>query len=392
MFLYILMMLGILFAGLFRSKNANPIMAREDSMQMPVRRRHSYYAIFILFMLWIFLAFRGSEIGSDTKSYVDGFGMTVDWVDRHKNDFWSQLFAEDTATRYETGYIVLNRLIARFTEDHQWLLGIVATFCMYVCYRFIMDESHEIMISLFLFVSLRFYYFFMSGIRQAIAICICLIAYRFIKKRQLIPFVLLVLLAMQFHVTAVVFLVAYPISFFKFNVQNMFWMGIIGVICFLLFNSLLNVVLGWLPEYYSHYTSTERFDANKVGNILVAIIQLIFLTVSVFSKYGMERKERNVGFVSKEFDEASFMKFMLLISIVLSIVSLRATTLDRLFYYFWIFSIVCIPNMLQGIERDSDRMTLNIGTVVFTFLYNITLLYFRPEWNNITPYLFFWQE
>ena len=173
----------------------------------------------------------------------------------------------------------------------------------------------------------------------------------------------------------------------------MFWMAIVGVIAFLLFNTLLNMALGWLPEYYAGYTSSEeRFAANKVGNIMVAIIQLVFLTVSVFSKYGMEWKERNVGFVSKEFDEASFMKFMMLISIVFSIVSLRATTLDRLFYYFWIFSIVCVPNMLQEIERDSDRMTLNIGTVVFTFLYNITLLYFRPEWTNITPYVFFWQK
>lgn len=392
MTIYVLMMLGILFAGLFRDKSANPIAAHQGGVNMPIVKRRSYYAIFILFFLWIFLAFRGPEIGSDTPTYVDMFDKMRAWVESNRGNILSQLFVKDEELRYETGYMVLNRIVAIFTDEHQWLFVIVATFCLYVCYRFILDESKEIMISLFLFVSLRFYYFLMSGLRQAIAIYICVIAYKFIKNRQLILFILAVLLAMQFHVTAVVFFVAYPISYFKFNVQNIIWMSMAGVVVFLSFNKILGAVLGALPEYYEHYTSTERFEANKVGNIMVAAIQVVFLLVSVFSKYGMERDERNVGFVSREFDEASFMKFMMLISIVLSIVSLRATTLDRLFYYFWIFAIVCIPNMLQGIERDSDRMTLNIGTVVFTFIYNVTLLYFRPEWNNITPYVFFWQK
>ena len=165
MFIYILMMLGILFAGLFRDKSANPIEARGNEIGAPLRRGHSYYAIFILFFLWIFLAFRGPEIGSDTPTYVGIFDGTRDWVESNRDSFWSQLFIEDEDLRYETGYIVLNRLVAFFTDDHQWLFAIVATFCLFICYRFIMAESKEIMMSLFLFVSLRFYYFLMSGMR-----------------------------------------------------------------------------------------------------------------------------------------------------------------------------------------------------------------------------------
>lgn len=392
MILYILMMAGILIAGLFRTGQSNPIEVRQGEFGGIEIRRKSYYAIFILFMLWFFLAFRASVIGSDTPRYVETFDRIAKEVGGSRGGFWSNLFVADEGSRYETGYIVLNRIVALFTDNSQWILILVATFCMFVCYRFVVNESKEIMLSLFLFVSLRLYYFLMSGLRQAIAIYICLIAYRFIKQRKLIPFILLVILATQFHVTAIVFLIAYPISYFKFNFQNILWMGAAGVAVFVGFNSILGKVLTFLPEYYSEYQNSERFESYKTGNIIVAIIQVIFLVISIFSKYGMDHSGRKTGFVQKEFDEASFMKFMLLVSILFSLVSLRATTLDRLYYYFWIFSIICIPNMLQEIERDTDRATLTVGTVVFTFLYNIVLLYFRPDWTNITPYLFFWQE
>ena len=227
----------------------------------------------------------------------------------------------------------------------------------------------------------------MSGIRQAIAMFICVIAYRYIEKRKLVPFVVCVLLAMQFHITAVIFLLAYPLSFMKFNKFNCLLISVLGIVAFFSFDAILTKVLGYVPAYYSHYTSTERFSEGNIGNILVAVIQLLFLILSLFSTY---RSDENNNY-TKSFDEPAFMKNMMLVSILLSIVSIRATTLDRLYYYFWIFAIVYIPNVISGITtKDNQRLIVKILVVVFTMAYNMTLLYYRPEWFNITPYKFFW--
>lgn len=235
--------------------------------------------------------------------------------------------------------------------------------------------------SIFLFISLRFFYFTMSGLRQTIAIFICVIAYQYIKKRKPLLFYLYVIMAMQFHITAFVFLILYPISFIEFNIKNVFFIGSVCIIVFLCFDYFISTVLDFMPNYYSHYRGTVRFEENKLGNIIVACMQFVFLIFILFSQYNTKH--------NTSYDEASMMKFMILISFLLSLISLKATTLDRLFYYFYIYIIIYIPNVIYAMPFR-NKIFFTITVCIFSFLYNIAVLYFRPEWLNITPYSFFW--
>ncbi len=397
MALYIGIMAAILIAGMIRVrfvyKRELPVSGSGTVAQtIETEKSHETRKLFTFIFLgvfWCLCALKGHKIGSDTDSYMAIFDEAVLWADTGSKGLLGGLF--NNTTRYETGYIVLNRIIALLTDDVQWLFVVVATFSMVVLYKLIVKESRDPVLSVFLFISLRFLYFMMSGLRQGIAIFLCVIAYRFIKQRKLIPFVLLVLLASQFHMTAILFLIAYPLSYLRFNNTNVAVVTFVGVLVFLMFNQILTPVLGILPEYYSGYTESVRFAENKLGNILVAVIQAIFLCVSLFSSYRTHRKGEKNQIFTKEYSESDFMHFMMLISILFSLISLRATTLDRLYYYFWIFAVVYIPNVLREVRKSSDRVFLRLGTITGTFLYNITLLYFRPEWTEITPFKFFWQ-
>lgn len=374
--IYLDLMLGIIFTGVC-------VKTKQTSTEDLKRTRYYFFpATCIFIILWAMMAFKGENIGSDTPSYIRVFNEAVIWYRHHSNDFWSSVFVNDS--RFETGYIVFNRIVAGFTSNPQWIFILSAVFIVTVCKKFVYKKSMDIYLSIFLFISLRFFYFCMSGIRQAVAIFVCIIAYRYVEKRKFIFFFLLVLLAMQFHITAVVFLAVYPISKLRFNKKNCIFVTVIGLIVFFAFDYILNKALIYLPEYYSHYTSTVRFEEGKLGNLLVCAIQIIFLIMSVFSGYGKKEDiEKNA------FDEPALMKYMMLISILLSVVSLRATTLDRLFYYFWIFSIVYIPNVVKKIE-GREVVMIRFLIILFTILYNMTLLYYRPEWSCVTPYSFFW--
>ena len=397
MALYIGIMAAILIAGMLRVrfvyKRVAPVSGSGTVAQtIETEKSHETRKLFTFIFLgvfWCLCALKGHKIGSDTDAYIAIFDEAVIWAETGSQGFLGGLFTN--TTRYETGYIVLNRIIALLTDEVQWLFVVVAAFSMVVLYKLIVEDSRDPVLSVFLFISLRFQYFMMSGLRQGMAIFLCVIAFRFIKKRKLIPFVLLVLLASQFHMTAILFLMAYPLSYLRFKSTNVAIVTAAGVIVFLLFNQILTPILGILPEYYSGYTQSVRFAENKLGNILVAVIQTIFLIVSLFSTYRMRNREGRKQVFTKEYNEPDFMHFMILMSILLSLISLRATTLDRLYYYFWIFAVVYIPNVLREVRRIGDRVLLWLGTVIFTFLYNITLLYFRPEWTEITPFKFFWQ-
>lgn len=380
--LYIVIMASILLCGI---PVTDTLSVRKNEL---VKRT---YTIVFLTILWILLAFRGATIGSDTDTYIGIFEDATRWAGNHPYgvDYISDLF--HNTTRYETGYIVYNRLLAGIFDDVQWLFIITATFCMFVCYKLVINHSHNVALSLFLFVSLRLYYFTMSGMRQCIAIFICILAYDYVRKRKLVRFLLLVLLAMQFHTSAVIFVVVYPLSFVSFNLKTSFLISACGAVAFFAFDKILVNVLNVLPDYYEHYTSTERFEENKLGNILVAAIQISFLLISVFSRYGKQRAHYSDRLFIKEYDDESMMKFMVLISILLSIISLKATTLDRLFYYFWIFAIIYIPNVIEDMYSRNDKVFMKIAVAIATMAYNVTILYLRPEWSSVTPYMFFWQ-
>lgn len=372
---YVLLMLAAIFFG-DTNKGIKSIGLKKSNNVTPLN------CLFIA--LWCMLALKAETIGSDTMSYIRVFNEAVSWNKIASGKFFEELFINKS--RYETGYVVFNRVVAYFTENPQWIFVITATFFVLVCRKLICEKSTDMYLSIFLFIALRFFYFSMSGLRQAIAMYICVIAYKYIEMRRPIIFVLCVILAMQFHITAVIFFLAYPLSFMKFNKLNCFLIIVCGAIVFLSFDVILTKVLGYVPEYYSHYTSTVRFKAGNIGNILVAIVQLIFLLLSAFSAYGKEKKE-----TSSAFDEPSFMKNMMLVSVLLSVVSIKATTLDRLYYYFWIFAIIYIPNVINGLlKKDNTKIIISFFVIVFTMTYNLTLLYYRPEWFNVTPYKFFW--
>ena len=353
-----------------------------------INRGNKIFKISIFFILWILLAFKGNFIGSDTPSYIRVFNSQIQW-ENNAGSLIVNLFENNT--RYETGYIIFNRLVSICTNNCQWIFIIIASFFVITCYKFIDKYSENVVLSVFLLVSLRFYYLFFSGLRQAIAMMICIIAFKYIKKRNIIKFILMVLLAMQFHTSAIIFILMYPLSHFRFNTKGIVVITAIMIIVLLCFNIVLSNVLNILPDYYEHYTTSVRFDAGNLGNILMSIIILLVIVMSFFSGYNCVHKG-NKDLYIKEYDENSMLSYMMLFSFWIAVISLKATTLERLYWYTWIFSIIYIPNVINTMTIKSTKKFFTVTIIVLSFIYNICLLKYRPEWNCITPYSFFWQE
>lgn len=396
MILYIGLMTAILLAGLIRVRfvygysttNLSPSVGRRVSDNGKQGKR-KFLTFFFVMVFFVLAALKGPYIGNDTPAYIEMFAKEQQWAATYRTEFLANLFVSES--RFELGYVVLSRLIALLFGDVQWLFIVITGFVAIVLYNWIIEESLNPVISLFMFVSLRFLYFIMSGLRQSVAVFVCVLAYRYIKKRKLIPFVLLVLLATQFHITAILFLLAYPLSYLRFNKTTVVGISVVGIIVVLLFNQVLNMFVQLLPTYYGDYVGSEKFAENKLGNVVAALVQFVFLYASSLSRYRISGKTKSNEMFTREYDEASFMQFMMLMSFLLSVIAIRATTLDRLSMYFWIFSIIYIPNMLCNIHKRENRMLLQAGAVVLTFLYNVIILYYRPEWHGIMPYKFFWQ-
>lgn len=100
-----------------------------------------------------------------------------------------------------------------------WFVLISAVFMTGFCYLMYKYSKNYFMSMLFL-ISLSYYYFSMSGLRQALALGICCFAFAMAEESKLIPFIFLVLLASLFHSSALIFLPIYLIKGFKIGYKQ----------------------------------------------------------------------------------------------------------------------------------------------------------------------------
>ena len=178
------------------------------------KRRNLYLTICglcIVFVMGLRSRFSGS---TDTDSYCSlferiqktGIGF-LDFIERRRSDS-GLLFSE-------IGYSIYVWLLANIFESSQWLLIITAIIMTVCTLKFISKHSEDVVVSLVMFICLGLFTFNMNGMRQCIAMSICLLAYDCIKNKKFIPFALLILLAMSFHKSALIFAFAYFVAFMK---------------------------------------------------------------------------------------------------------------------------------------------------------------------------------
>lgn len=324
----------------------------------------TYTIILVLFSL---MAFKSENIGNDTKSYIEFF---------YRLQNTNSLL--DEFSRFEVGYQVYVKIIGLIFTDVQWLFIITAIICTGCLLYTIKKLSLNHLYSLFLFIGLRFFYFFMSGLRQSIAVSIILVAFTYFIDKKMKYFYLLVFLASFFHFSALIFLITPYLAKVKVNKNLIIKFLLVMLALFLCFDVLLKGVLSILPVYYSHYLDSKAAGVNNIGNFIGAVVPLLFITIA------MGEKNRRI-------EHFNIYIIFLLASAAISLIATRASILDRFVQYYWIFSIFSITNIVYSIKDKYKRSTVYFIATVLVVIYNMTLLYLRPEWHHIVPYTFFFE-
>lgn len=134
----------------------------------------------------------------------------------HTGRDWSHytFFFEHSLTRkipVEQGYMFVNKVFKRKFNDFYFQQFCINCFCSFCIFRIFYKESKYPVFTLLLYVLLN--YFFttdMAQVRQHIAMAILCCGTKFIKQKKLFCWILIVILAMQFHITS---FLAFPLFF-----------------------------------------------------------------------------------------------------------------------------------------------------------------------------------
>lgn len=334
-----------------------------------IKSKSNKIQTFVIGLLFMTLSgFRAEFVGNDTIKYLSLFNTI-----QHNN-------TASFLSRYEIGFICFVKLLGKFSANPQILLISSSVIIWGSIIYFVKRNSCNPGLSYFILMAFGFMAFFMSGIRESIAIAICLLTFEYIKDKHLLKFIFAVFIASLFHTSAIIFLAAYPIFHIHFTKRNRLLLIVMGFGALLCLTTIMNQVIKIFPKYATYISSEYNNGIIRVASVInLFIIFCVFYIGIHYRKY-----------INDDINHDGYLNLTFIGAIIL-LISLKFNLLDRLANYFTIFISIVIPNTICN-KRLKNHRNFECITMTLFLLYFIFVQIMRPQWNCIYPYSFYWTK
>ena len=334
----------------------------------------------VFLVLCFMAAFRGMDITNDTEAYYRTYQKIA----------YSGFAGE---TRMERGYVALNLLLSRVFQDNlvgfHVLLFITAVFSYLALEQWI--ERHAVTYGMCI---LTFYFLsnqsFMSAIRQSVAVGFilwALMAWEDLKGwKRYIVYISLVIAAMFFHKTAIIATV-FPLLASRKYTHNT---AVLIMIVTLIMTST-NLVSSMISFFGlgTGYVTAEIGNAVNVGVVSLLYFALLLLRLIAANRGSyLPSKSNDTGNAAYSDD---FYTYCIALSLAITVMSLRAAGMSRLNMYLQLVGLPYISNIMNQIEDQRIALIIKFIFSVVIWSYSAIALIYRPEWQHIWPYHFYWQ-
>ena len=322
-------------------------------------QRNKIIILFACFGIAIIQGLRKITVGIDLPGYIRALRTAKDM------DF----FSGDKLYNYEIGYSLYSQLFARLNfSDQAYLFVVALTIILPIGYVWI-KYSRMPGLSAFIYITLGFFVFSFSGLRQAIAIAITFYSYKYIVDKKRVKFLGCIVLAMSFHSSAIVFLIAYTL--YHVNLKPVHFLIVIpGFILTFIFRSKIFLIIHKI--YLGH---EGRLESNNAYTMLVIMIAVIILSYV----FGNEKKGKL---------NLNAYKNYMLAAVFFQIFASQSNIAMRAGYYYYIFITLLIPEIIK--EQSDKKMRLVVSLLLvmsLLYFFNNTLL---SGYLHVTPYYFYW--
>ncbi len=303
--------------------------------------------------LAILSAIRDFTVGADTLNYCQGYR------------YIRQLsFKNAMRFGWEQGYVAVNWLLGQLFNDERVLLVFMAAFILLPIFIWIKKESQWPLLSLIVFVGMGMWNSSMFILRQWCAMAILTLSYKYIKERRFVPFILLVLIAMMFHRTAAIFILAYFIESVSINKSSIFFSIPLSIAIGLLGGKVLGIL-----NRFARISEGGNFNGG------VSMLIVLWLCVSVPFVCFKGRIPERIEFYFKLVFLAAF----------LQPIAFTFSNWARIVVYFSISLTVFLPNLIGELTGDNTRnikLRIPVGIVLLLIMF----VWFKT--TNAQPYRF----
>ena len=331
----------------------------------------SLFWFFLIFFL--LLSFRDISIGRDVSAYKFYFeqysNMSLNTILKIEGDVL---------------YAVLNWIVSKVTDNYQIFLSLVAAMTLWPIYRQYRTDKRYSFMKVVLFMNMTTFIMFFSGLRQSIAIGMGMIAYEFVKKKKILPFIVTVVIAMGFHHSAFVLFLLYPFYYMHLKKTSLVIIVPLTTLIFVFNKPIFRVLVDVLNRL-----SGGQYEADIIstGAFSTIVLFAMFLALAYFIPDEKAMDEETMG-----------LRNILILSLWLQCFAPLHSLAMRFNYYFIIFRPMVIPKVLSCSRVRYKKIAKVVGIVIITYLLYYYLSHtYRACVNGISaldtyPYVPFWSK
>ena len=325
------------------------------------RARNVYVLGVYMFGLALFVGLADMLGGYDRYIYAELFDRMADEIKSGGNPFMSNSFL---FYKSDFGYGTYCALVSHFTANRYIFIFLTTLVIYTLLFVSIKDYVNDYSFAVIVFMGL-FFFFTFTYLRQVMGVVTAWLSVRYIIKRKLIPFLIVVFIAFSLHNSAIIFLPLYFIPIKKYSK---------GVVIALMVVCLL-VGLSPIPsslfEIYGE-TVEERVNAGDYAKevgfrfeyLMEAIVFLGFILFDIPNKKG----------------NIILLNISLLFCATL-LIFIRSENGGRLAWYFMI-GVIATLTLLATRKRKVSYY--GVGLIIMSFLLYIRIIY---AWGVLlTPY------
>lgn len=342
---------------------------KHKGYKMPYETINAVAVIVFFIILFLILALRNKTIGVDTANYIDKY---------HKIGYDNFSAIWSGRRTVDIGYGLLNKILSTLGVGDRMFLVIISLMMVAPIAWLYSNESDNWLLTVSIFVVIPDFAMLFSGLRQGLAISIVPIAYYFAKKKNLIGFLISVLIAFSFHSTALFLLILYPAFNIKIKTKWLFAIIPVMALAYIFNNQLYALSLRFLGGKFE-----ERYS-NMIGTGAYTML-FLFMLMAVLSFVITDENKMDP-------DDFGLRNILLLIVMLQFFAPVNSVAM-RMNYYFLILLPIIMPRMIACSKDKFKNIALvtQYAMAVFFLGYFYYKGFRGKESFHIFPYKPFWK-
>lgn len=299
-----------------------------SNLQNTTKARKIFFIFTCTFVI-LFQGYRSFTVGTDLASYIPSYSV----IGTQINSFSNLSFLN-----YESGYVVYNKLLYTLGFDERSFLIITAMFIQIPIFYTMYKYSKKPLLSIFVYFAFSNFIMTFSGLRQSIAMSLCFYSYKFIKEKKILFYMVAIIIATLFHLSAIICLLLYPLYYIKLDTKKIIFVIVIIVGCLIFNNQIIQLAN---QIYYG-----EGREIATTNAYTMLILYCILLIISYLIN-------------SNDYDYIGLRNILTCLCIIYTIAPV-SNTFTRLGYPLSLYLTIFIPEIVLKINIKPNNLIKDI--------------------------------